>query len=349
MTRTLRQGFKRKLLATAIVPAIGLWAVDVVRAADDTLTVAQAATQQQQQRSTGAGGTATQQQAGRDARASKLIGMDVLGANGKDLGEVNDLIIDPNSQTVRYAVLAFGGFLGLGEKLFAYPVQAFRFGPERDELVLNVPEERLKDAPGFERNRWPDWGRRDDPYRTQVERFHGEQTAQTAGPRLVRASEMLGQNLEDQRGENAGEIEDLVVNMNTGKVRYAVVDLATGWGLDDKLVPLPMQSFLFPAEEGREPVLNTTRERLDSTLAFDENQWPDINERTYRANVDRYLGGAPRGMAGPSGDVREGARDTGREIGEESREAGREMRQESREAGRELRQEGRELQQEMRE
>lgn len=100
------------------------------------------------------GGTQTMQNA-RQMRASKVLGLNVRNAKGEDLGHVKDLIIDTNSQRVRYAVLSSGGFLGVGDKLFAYPVQAFQTSADRDDLVLNVDRERLRDLPGFDTNAWP--------------------------------------------------------------------------------------------------------------------------------------------------------------------------------------------------
>ena len=322
MARIIKRDFRRRLLASVALAAGGLWAADAVRAADAAMRLAQAAqgsTQQQpaqgaqpQRGASGQQGTA-QTQASRDVRASQFIGMEVKDAQGETLGQVNDLIIDPTGQTVHYAVLGFGGFLGLGERLFAYPVQAFRFGLEADTLVLNVPRERLRDAPGFERNRWPDWGRRDEPYRAEVDRYHGAQgqgtarpggtTAQTAtvGQPLLRVSELLGQNVDDQRGARAGQIEDLVVNLDTARVRYAVLEMDRGWGGDERLVPLSLNAFLFPADRDRNPVLNATRERLDTSASFQGNRWPDVNDPAYRGTVDRSLG-ASRGVAGRPGD-----------------------------------------------
>jgi sporulation protein YlmC with PRC-barrel domain len=103
-------------------------------------------------------------------RGSKLVGADVENRQGEDLGDIADVVIDPQTGRVAYAVLAFGGFLGLGEKYFAVPFSALtpavgeRPG-DRERYILNIDQERLKNAPGFERNNWPNmadrtWGER---------------------------------------------------------------------------------------------------------------------------------------------------------------------------------------------
>lgn len=97
-------------------------------------------------------------------RASKFIDADVENAQEEDLGEIEDLVIDPQDGRIAYAVLSFGGFLGLGEKYFAIPWKALQAkAGDDDTLVLNVDKEKLTNAPGFDRNTWPDmtnrqWG-----------------------------------------------------------------------------------------------------------------------------------------------------------------------------------------------
>lgn len=97
-------------------------------------------------------------------RASKFIGADVENAQGEDLGQIEDLVLDPQDGRVAYAVLSFGGFLGLGEKYFAIPWKALQAkAGEDDTLILNVEKEKLTNAPGFDKNTWPDmtnrqWG-----------------------------------------------------------------------------------------------------------------------------------------------------------------------------------------------
>ena len=61
----------------------------------------------------------------RDMRLSQLIGKDVRNAQGEDLGDIKDVILDINNGRVHYVILSFGGVLGLGDKLFAYPMRAF--------------------------------------------------------------------------------------------------------------------------------------------------------------------------------------------------------------------------------
>ena len=87
--------------------------------------------------------------------ASTLLGDDVYNKDGEELGDIKDFMIDMASGKVAYAVLSFGGLLGMGDKLFAVPWAALALDPTNKRFTLNVPKDALKDAPGFNKERWP--------------------------------------------------------------------------------------------------------------------------------------------------------------------------------------------------
>jgi len=89
-------------------------------------------------------------------KGSTFIGADVENPQGQNLGDIKDVVIDRASGRIAYAVVSFGGFLGMGEKLFAVPWGAFsQPNTNNDKFVLAVDKERLKNAPGFEQHNWP--------------------------------------------------------------------------------------------------------------------------------------------------------------------------------------------------
>lgn len=88
--------------------------------------------------------------------ATTLIGDKVVNRKGEDLGKIEDFMIDPEQGRVGYAVLSFGGFMGMGDKLFAVPLQALQLSREDKRFILDVDKERLKNAPGFDKDSWPD-------------------------------------------------------------------------------------------------------------------------------------------------------------------------------------------------
>jgi hypothetical protein len=88
--------------------------------------------------------------------ASVVAGTPVVNPGGDDLGKLTDIVVELQSGRIAYAVLAFGGFLGLGDKLFAVPWQALQVDTENQRFCLEVPRERLEAAPGFDKEHWPD-------------------------------------------------------------------------------------------------------------------------------------------------------------------------------------------------
>jgi sporulation protein YlmC with PRC-barrel domain len=86
---------------------------------------------------------------------SCLVGSAVRNHEGDDLGEVAEVMLDASSGQVSYAVLSFGGVLGVGTKLFAVPWSALTFDAEGGFIVLQVKKECLKRTPGFDKNKWP--------------------------------------------------------------------------------------------------------------------------------------------------------------------------------------------------
>lgn len=90
--------------------------------------------------------------------ASTLKGTSVNNRERKNIGKIQDLMIDLETGDVTYAVLSFGGFLGIGDKYFAVPIEALEFTTRREgdhEIILDVNKERLEDAPGFDKDNWP--------------------------------------------------------------------------------------------------------------------------------------------------------------------------------------------------
>ena len=105
-------------------------------------------------------------------RAKKsVLGAKVINAAREDLGKIEDLVIDARDNRVSYAILSFGGILGMGDKRFAIPWEALSFDLSDKTAVLNVEEHQLKNAPGFDENNWPDFADRE--WGSQVQSHYG--------------------------------------------------------------------------------------------------------------------------------------------------------------------------------
>lgn len=83
-----------------------------------------------------------------DLRASDIIGREVKNSQDDDIGEVDDLIITKSDNVVK-AVIAVGGFLGIGEKLVAVPYNELQVSPDRDYVMYEATKDQLKSQPEF--------------------------------------------------------------------------------------------------------------------------------------------------------------------------------------------------------
>ncbi len=118
--------------------------------------------------------------------ADTLIGNDVVNAQDEDLGDIKEIMLDMRTGRVAYAVLSFGGFLGIGEKLFAVPWQALQLDTVNKRFTLNVDKTRLKAAPGFDPDDWPDMS--DATWASQIHSFYGTTPYDDTGVSATRSS-----------------------------------------------------------------------------------------------------------------------------------------------------------------
>lgn len=104
--------------------------------------------------------------------ADTLLGNDVYNMKNEDLGDIKEIMLDMTNGQVAYAVLSFGGILGMGERLFAVPWDALQLDTENKRFILNVDKARLENAPGFDKDHWPDMA--DPTWKEQIQAFYGE-------------------------------------------------------------------------------------------------------------------------------------------------------------------------------
>jgi sporulation protein YlmC with PRC-barrel domain len=137
-----------------------------------------------QQTNTNTGGTGDRANAGRtdsvtsgaNIRVSQLTGTNIENSQGESVGEINDLVIDANTGKVRYAAITYGGFLGIGDKMFAVPFEAFKVRQDRQDAdetvwILDVTQQQLEGAVGFDQDHWPNFA--DPKFTSQLDKRYG--------------------------------------------------------------------------------------------------------------------------------------------------------------------------------
>jgi sporulation protein YlmC with PRC-barrel domain len=103
--------------------------------------------------------------------ASTLLNEPVHNTAGENIGRIEDVVIDPDTGRVAYAVLSFGGVFGAGSKLYAIPWSSLQISPSRDHLLLDIDRTVLERAPAFDRQTWPNMA--DPAWRSNIDNYYG--------------------------------------------------------------------------------------------------------------------------------------------------------------------------------
>ena len=107
--------------------------------------------------------------------------------------------------------------------------------------------------------------------------------------RRLTATSIIGDKVENTRGEHLGKINNLMVNILDGHIEYAVIEFGSFLGIGGKLFAIPFSELhVDPVREIF--ILNRDKDYLRSTPGFDQTHWPDTNEHTYFEEVNSYWG-----------------------------------------------------------
>ena len=245
-------------------------------------------------------------------RASEIAGTDIKNRNQEDLGEVQDLVIDPETGDIRYAVISFGGVMGLGDKLFAVPFDLLE-APEVKEgddlayFTLDIDKSRLETAPGFERSKWPDFN--EQAWCAEVDKFYGG-LSRTSGDQpaadsvraidskaktcLCRSSELIGKNVHNLQDDDLGEIKELVLDPGHSRVSYFVLKSGGFLGLGGKLFAIPWEVVQVNKQGDEERLtLDMTKERFEKAPEYKDSDWERMSDPDWVEEVYIYYDTRP--------------------------------------------------------
>lgn len=217
--------------------------------------------------------------------SSELVGMKVISQQGDSLGKIEDVIVHPGGEA-SYAVLSFGGTLGMGDKLFAMPWTVLRTveadTAKKDSarsLVLPLDKERLKLAPGFDKKNWPmtanaDWTKDVDTFYMGDANPNAKKPLEASARTSVitwRVTELKGTDVKTPSGDKLGDIKELAIDTN-GRVSYAAISVGGFLGMGDKLVAVPWDALKFSlgGDKGdkRMVTLAATKKQLEDAPEF---------------------------------------------------------------------------------
>ena len=253
------KSLKPLLVTFSLLAFTGAYAQDAKKDRDPT-PAKPAMSQTESKTDRAAAGASAQSQSSQSSQmsAKKLRGMDVVDAQGKKLGDIEEVVLDMTNGRVHAVVLGFGGFLGLGEKHFAFPVSDLQPAKDKDKLQLNVDKEKLKDREGFAKGKYPAM---DDEYWARI--GQGDKASAGAGQTaqkqsLVRASEVIGKDVQDKSGQDVGEVQDIVLSADRTRIQHVVLDVE-----DAGEATLPAKS-LSMGKDGDKLVVDMSHDQLKS-------------------------------------------------------------------------------------
>lgn len=254
------------------------------------------------------------------AKASDLIGMTVNNHQDEKLGTVDDLAVDLESGRIVQVILSTGGFVGMGDRLSAVPPGALRYDKESKMLHLDANKDKLKRAPEFKAAQWDESS--DVTHLTAVYSYYGQESsmkfidnADTAaistnrnaqgtqkGARAMgegqwmipasrlgqvqRASKLMGLEVKNAQAEEIGTVDNLLVDVQSGRIIAVVVSSGGFLGTGDELSAVPPTAFGFNAERDTLQ-LDVTKDAMSAAPRFKSDQWPDFTESGYSEGVYR--------------------------------------------------------------
>jgi len=101
--------------------------------------------------------------------SDKVEGTSVYNTSGEKLGSIDDLMIDKRSGQVCYAVLEFGGFLGMGTDRYPMPWKVLNYSPEKGGYIVPLAKDALQNAPKYSQSAIPPY---DTAYGTKIDRYY---------------------------------------------------------------------------------------------------------------------------------------------------------------------------------
>lgn len=309
MSRT----FISALLRTGCVVATVMFAAAIATATDEKgETAAKGATEQMSSASR-PGPTAPENPAAARPpyqRLDRLIGRRVVDVRGEKIGNIEDVVLDGSSDSVSYAVVSYGGFLGFGDKLFAVPWSEFPTHPEKEAYTLPVRKAYLKNAPGFPKEHWPNLA--DEGWAERIRTFYRQgrqapaslsqgssstEPMKTKAERLPvkyrRATCLIGLPAKDMQGQDLGDLDDIVIDTRTSKVVYGVVILnTTVLALDRELAVVPWNAVEIVPELGALR-LDADESMLEAVAFTRGEEFPYLGDPLYAQGVERQFEATP--------------------------------------------------------
>lgn len=195
-----------------------------------------------------------------EARLSRLVGATVVDSKGATLGKVDDALVDTGSRRMTHAILSLAQPGAAARRVdLAFPAAGLDWEPGKLTFIGDVA--KLPTANGATADKQPG---------------------------TMRATELLKAKVADDSGKEVGSLEDVVVNLRSGQVHFAVAKFTPDWIQAGMLVAVPLRP-LKPLEDDKGLAMKFGLNELNKAYIFNASQWPDFNNPQVRALISGYM------------------------------------------------------------
>jgi sporulation protein YlmC with PRC-barrel domain len=235
-------------------------------------------------------------------KVSDLKGKKVTNAEGENLGQIEEVVTDANTGRVLYGVLSFGGFLGVGDKLFAIPWRSLRLTGDAKNFTLDIGKDRLKNATGFDKDRWPDLA--NEQFATTTYQYYDQKPywqSATSDVQLAadrkdgttashrdrwnqrttawqKCSDLCGKEVRTAQTDDVGKLDNMVIDPDSGRVLYGILSYR------GKLFAIPWEVLTLNSN-AEQLVLNADEEQLSDGISFDKGNWPNLIDQHWATEL----------------------------------------------------------------
>lgn len=224
----------------------------------------------------------TKQQLGNIEPAKELLGRAVHNSQGK-IGDTKDFVVDLESGRVLFAVVSTDG------NLVVVPTSAFKSSTE-SKLMVQADAQKLKQAPRFDAKTAR---LADVDFAKQAHQHFGQSLGWEGSFNNVhKASELIGMDVQDVSNKKIGDIQNLGIDLEWGRVTYVILGAGGLLGAGEELYALPPNAFTL-ASDNKSLVSNLDKERLSNAPQIKNNNWRQLSEPAFAARVYQHYGKQP--------------------------------------------------------
>lgn len=249
-------------------------------------------------------------------KISDLKGKKVTNAAGESLGRIEEVVTDANTGRMLYGVLSFGGFLGLGDKYFAIPWRSLRLEDDGKGFILNVEKDRLKNATGFAKDRWPDLA--NEQFATTTYEYYDQKpywrtragdvqlAADSSGEPTgnyrdrwnqrttawQKCSDLCDKEVRTAQANDVGKLSDMVIDPDTGRVLYGILSYR------GRLFAIPWYALTLN-RDAKQFVLNAEKEQLTDDVSFSKDNWPNLVDQGWATELHAHYQIEPYWVVAP--------------------------------------------------